>query len=183
VALCKQEVMNQEPRTKNYEQPALGAGFTIIELLVVISIIAILIGFAIPSFLPVKEKARQRKAVITAKHLELAYSEYFSQFQKWPGSDGDVKGSLLSELTGSAGICFFEIGTNTENTFYDPYGSPDQGGGFYRVAFDNNFDNKVTPGEGAPGNLTISKSVIVWDLHTYTNSRDEVITITNKSWE
>ena len=173
-------MMNNERRTINDEHATPRAAFTIIELLIVISIIAILIGFAMPSFLGTKDTARRRQAVITAKHLELAFSEYYNQFQHWPESGSEqkqVRGDLLSALTGTAGICFFEIGTNTETTFTDPWG------GCYQVSFDANFDNKVTPLEGAPSGITVSKSVIVWSFWIYTNRDDVVIVVTNKSWE
>ena len=157
---------------------ALGASFTIIELLVVVSILAILIGFALPSFLSSKDTAGRRKAVITAKNLELACNEYCNQLQEWPGSGAakqDVDGNLLDKLIGnnSDNISFFEIGTNTVNTFTDPWGNP------FQVKFDHDFDNKVT---GPDGSTVISKSVIVWAEYTYTN-RGQVITVTNKSWE
>ena len=156
---------------------ALGAAFTIIELLVVVSILAILIGFALPSFLSSKNTAGRRKAVITAKNLELAFNEYCNQFQKWPnnGVGGFVNDpGILSALTGADGICFFEIGTNTAATFKGPWGN-----NFFQVAFDANFDNKVTPGEGAPGGATISKSVIVWLVAADSSG----VINTNKSWE
>ncbi|NLB60217.1 MAG: type II secretion system protein [Lentisphaerae bacterium] len=152
------------------------AGFTLIELLVVISIIAILLGFALPSFLPVKDTARQRKAVITAKHLELAFNEYCNQLQEWPESgaaEKTVRGSLLNKLVNTTvdgeNFCFFEIGTNTVENFTDPWGN------YFRVKFDDNFDGKVDLPDGA----TISKSVIVWTVAT--NAAGQVIT--NKSWE
>lgn len=148
--------------------------FTIVELLIVMSIIAILIGFALPSYLGTKDTARRRQAVVTAKHLELAFNEYYSQFQHWPESGAEskpVRGTLLGALTSTAGICFFDIGTNTTaaDTFKDPWG------GYYQVRFDDNFDNKVTIPDGAD----IAKSVIVWSVAT--NSSGQIFT--NRSWE
>lgn len=154
------------------EEPAAPrAAFTIIELLIVISIIAILIGFALPSYLGTKDTARRRQAIITAKHLELAFNEYYNQNQSWPPKDsGDlVKGSVLSALTSYNGVVYFDIGTNTKDTFKDPWG------GYYQVVFDIDFDNKVTTPDGA----SIAKSVIVWSVAS--NAAGQVIT--NKSWE
>ncbi|MBU4247831.1 MAG: prepilin-type N-terminal cleavage/methylation domain-containing protein [Verrucomicrobia bacterium] len=165
----------ESPRRANEEPAAPRAAFTIIELLIVISIIAILIGFALPSFLGTKDTARRRQAVVTAKHLELAFSEYCNQNQFWPngGVGGDVKGDILKALTGYNGVVYFEIGTNTADTFKDPWG------GYYKVSFDANFDNKVTPAEGAPPGITVSKSVIVWSVATSASG----LVVTNKSWE
>lgn len=145
------------------------SAFTIIELLVVISIIAILIGFALPSFLPTKDIAKQRHAIITAKHLALACNEYCNQNQSWPGKDGNIN-QCLEKLIGNnpQKVAFFEIGTNTVDNFRDPWGNR------YQVAFDDDFDNKIEH-EGK----TIYKSVIVWSVAT--NVAGQVIT--NKSWE
>ncbi len=151
-------------------------GFTVIELLVVICIIAILVGFALPAYQNVRERANQRKAVVTAKHIELACSEFFNQKQRWPGggAGGEVRGDLLVELLGGPGqTAFLDIGTNTKDTFKDPWGQD-----FYEVRFDVDFDNVVT----GPGGEEIHKSVIVWNLHSYTN-RGQLVTVTNKSWE
>ena len=156
------------------------AAFTILELLIVICLIAILVGFALPSYLAVKEKALRRKAVITAKHLEVAFNEYYNLNQGWPSKGSGpyaVKGDVLGALaTGCNGIVYFEIGTNTVETFKDPWCE-----NYYQVAFDENFDNQVTPAEGAPG-LTLRKSVIVWSVHTNRNVTPPEV-VTNKSWE
>lgn len=154
----------------------LGAGgFTILELLIVVAIISILIGFAFPSYLSIREVAKRKKAVVTCKHLELAFNEYYNQNQSWPngGAGGEVKGTILGALTGYQGVAYFEIGTNDVNSFKDPWGQD-----YYRVAFDHDFDNTVT----GPGGEAIQKSVIVWNRHSFTN-RGVPTAITNKSWE
>jgi len=151
-------------------------GFTILELLVVVSIIAILIGFAMPSYLSIREVAKQRKAVVTTKHLELAFNEYYNQNQSWPTSDSgtEVRSALLRTLIGEGGgVAYFEIGTNDVNSFKDPWGQA-----YYEVAFDADFNNTVT----GPGGEDIQKSVIVWNIHSYIK-RGVPTAITNKSWE
>jgi len=166
-------------RQANLLKAAPGAAFTILELLIVVCIIAILIGFALPAYLSTKEKALRRKAVVTAKHLELAFNEYYNQNQGWPphAAGGDlVKGAVLGALTGYNGVTYFELGTNSTDTFMDPWNA-----NYYQVAFDDNFDNQVTLAEGAPG-VVIRKSVIVWNVHTNLN-RSPPLVITNKSWE
>jgi prepilin-type N-terminal cleavage/methylation domain-containing protein len=149
--------------------------FTILELLVVICIIAILLALTIPSFLRVGETGKRHKAVETAKGLELAFNAYYHQNSGWPSNGGgaeEVRGALLNAIAP-----IYELGTNTVETFKDPWGVH-----YYLVAFDQNFDNEITPAEGAPGGLTIRKSVIVWNLRDYTNF-GQAIVVTNKSWE
>lgn len=47
-------------------------GFTLVELMLVVSIILILMGFLIPKFSSYQEKAKITKAVTTAKQIETA---------------------------------------------------------------------------------------------------------------
>jgi type II secretory pathway pseudopilin PulG len=144
-------------------------------LLVVICIMAILIGVPIPLFMRAVETSKQRRAMATAKGLELAYNEYYRQNSIWPSNGGgaeEVRGALLNAIAP-----IYELGTNTAETFKDPWGAH-----YYLVAFDQNFDNEITPAEGAPGGLTIKKSVIVWNLRDYTNF-GQAIVVTNKSWD
>lgn len=138
-------------------QSKAGSGFTLIELLVVICVIAILLGIMMPVYWGHTERARERKAIVTAKHLELAFNEYNRQNQRWPGGGGadkDVKDAILTDLIGNGEIktCYFEIGTNDVDHFFDPWGN------YFKVTFDDDYNNEVA----APDAATIHKSVIVW---------------------
>jgi prepilin-type N-terminal cleavage/methylation domain-containing protein len=151
------------------------SAFTIIELLVVIGIIGLLLAIAIAAFRNVTETANRHKAVLTAKDLECAFNAYYQHNSSWPSNNGgaeEVRGAILNAI-----VSLFELKTNTVETFKDPWGAH-----YYLVAFDQNFDNEITPAEGAPGGLTIKKSVIVWNLRDYTNF-GQAIVVTNKSWD
>ena len=61
-------------------------GFTLIELIVVISIILVFAGFLIPKFAGYQVKAKETKAINTAKQIQNAamssYSEMDGKFEK-----------------------------------------------------------------------------------------------------
>ena len=73
-------------------------GFTLIELMVVITIILIMLGFLIPKLYGYQQKAKQTKAINTAKQIQTAamasYSDCNQEFDTT-----DVK-NTIGELTG-----------------------------------------------------------------------------------
>lgn len=75
-------------------------GFTIIELMLVVSIIMVLMGFLVPKFSAYEEKAKITKAINTAKQIETAamasYGDNEGRFDK-----EDVKSNI--DLLTSAG--------------------------------------------------------------------------------
>jgi prepilin-type N-terminal cleavage/methylation domain-containing protein len=78
-------------------QPSLRprSGFTLIELLVVISIIAILAGLLLPALAAAKRQAQVRMCKLDIKNLELAISQYESDYSRLPA----VTTNPVSDLT------------------------------------------------------------------------------------
>jgi prepilin-type N-terminal cleavage/methylation domain-containing protein len=68
------------------------AAFTLVELLVVISIIAILAGLLLPTLAAVKRKAQVNSARMDIKNLELAISQYESDYSRLPANTGTPPG-------------------------------------------------------------------------------------------
>jgi prepilin-type N-terminal cleavage/methylation domain-containing protein len=66
------------------------AGFTLIELIVVIGVIAILIAILFPAVSGMRERARAREAEVTQKALENAIRAYRAEYGCWPGPNPDV---------------------------------------------------------------------------------------------
>jgi len=64
-------------------------GFTIVELLMVIGVIAVLMGLVTSAALESIRASRQRKAEALCKLVEAGFSNYYAQYDKWPGSIGD----------------------------------------------------------------------------------------------
>lgn len=70
-------------------------GFTLVELLVVITIIGILIALLLPAVQSVREAARQTKCRNRIRQIALACQNYESMFRDLPGYSGEVPPFLV----------------------------------------------------------------------------------------
>ena len=155
--------------------------FTLVELLVVISIIAILAGLVMPMFYSAKERAREAKAKIEVKALETAFKSYLDTYKVWPGSivegddyevnDDDIK--LFSMLSGRSdagslnpqNIPFYEFESYAnypdQTTAYDPWSNPSDSSSLkcYMVMFDKDYDNVISV-----GGKEVNRCVAVWSF-------------------
>ena len=90
-------------------------GFTIIELLVVISVIAILVGVALPRFKGMQEEANKGKAKAELKTLQTAVESFYinQNPQEYPESTSTLFGSYLTSASPSI----------VASALYDPFSS------------------------------------------------------------
>ena len=65
-------------------------GFTLIELMIVIAILAILAAIAIPEYIHFRQKAEVAEALSIAKELKQKIGLYYANELKFPGSNGDI---------------------------------------------------------------------------------------------
>jgi len=73
----------------NYDVPLsvskrLSGGFTLIELMIVVSIIAILVALAVPAYQEYNIRTKITECMIGAAPAKLAVSEYMSTVGSWP---------------------------------------------------------------------------------------------------
>ena len=166
--------------------------FTLVELLVAISIIALLLGIIVPSYFSIREKAKYTKAKVTVKNLETAFKAYLDNYRVWPAalSDGnphEIKDDIYLILRGENPlnankdkIAFYEFETtNSTAGALDPFADsttpPIQAN--YRVQVDENYDNKIIV-----GGQELYRTVIVWSIGT--NRVDDGGTLDDvKSWD
>ncbi|WP_424245062.1 prepilin-type N-terminal cleavage/methylation domain-containing protein [Elusimicrobium posterum] len=59
-------------------------GFTLIELMVVVLIIAVLAGIAVPQYTSSIEKARATEAIVNAKAIQDSFNRYYAQRERYP---------------------------------------------------------------------------------------------------
>lgn len=112
-------------------------GFTLVEMLVVISIIALLTGFMVTGINAARKRAKIAKAEAEASELTKAWKSYWQVYIKWPSSFANTQVSmdaanmkiLQGEDTGNnpQGLKFSNVAT--DGAFTDPWGTP------YRVDF------------------------------------------------
>lgn len=67
-------------------------GFTLLELLIVISVIAVLVGLLLPAFGRVREGAREKRADVEARVIEQAIGAYRLRTGRYPAPVGDLRG-------------------------------------------------------------------------------------------
>jgi len=60
------------------------AGFTLVELMIVMGVIAILVAMLFTVIIGAKEKARKKQALTEAHNIVLAIKGYRMEFDKWP---------------------------------------------------------------------------------------------------
>jgi len=70
---------------------AAAAGFTLLELLIVIALMIVLAGLMIPAFYKVQNEGRKKQAQIEGKVIESAIQAYRLQMRKLPAPDGDLR--------------------------------------------------------------------------------------------
>jgi type IV pilus assembly protein PilA len=87
------------------------AGFTLIELMIVIAILGILAAIAIPAYQDYSVRAKVSEAINVASPAKLAVAEYLSAEGEWPTNRtaagvADVDSKYVDELTiiGATGI-------------------------------------------------------------------------------
>jgi prepilin-type N-terminal cleavage/methylation domain-containing protein len=86
-------------------------GFTLIELLIVMAVISILIGIAIPSFRGMQNEARRTRAQGECRTIQTAIESYFMDHNIYPAE------------TNYQSILIANVPRVMPNALYDPFGA------------------------------------------------------------
>jgi type IV pilus assembly protein PilA len=149
-------------------------GFTLIELMVVVLIIAILLAIAIPTFLGAQNKAKDRSAQSSLRNAVTAAKTIYADSQTYTGIDttamGSIEPSLTYKATGvvSTGPKDVSINPSTATVFYaaaksatgscfyirDDVASTTQGGTYFTTAVGTD----ACTGTGAAGTAATWKN-------------------------
>jgi general secretion pathway protein G len=70
------------------------AGFTLVEILIVLALIAVIVGFAAPRIIGSAEKAKFRQAEIQVKNLKKTIELYWIENNAYPDSLEDIADTL-----------------------------------------------------------------------------------------
>jgi prepilin-type N-terminal cleavage/methylation domain-containing protein len=172
-------------------------GFTLVELLVVITIIAVLAGAAAPMAMSAIQKAKKMRALNTCMGIASAVNSFYTEYGAMPrdGMESDTEVNTKTDLD------FLKVllGTETESTLLNTRaikflnveegkgnkdglmyvsgsagqitGLYDPWGGPYLVMLDGDYDEeiKVTPSGGTKTTTLHGRRVAVW-----TNGADGV---------
>ena len=159
------------------------SGFTLIELMVVIGIIAILVAMTVPVVGRAIDSARRGQASTEVKGIEAALLQYYNEYGRFPhgndpggsdyrygeGGNADNRNlmNVLRAVDNTAGnpghsanprrIVFLEIpdrSLSPQGDYIDPWGEQ------YNVLVDTSFDGDITI--GGPYPLIENRRVAVW---------------------
>ena len=174
--------MSHPSRAVDFRKRKVSMGFTLVELLVVISIIGLLVGLLAAGIPLAIEKGMTAKAKGEASAIVAAIKAYKQEYGRFPGdpsianrlfssnSSPDTINALIKVLSGDAtatldggianpkGVRFFE-GAKVNETIT----MPDPWGGQYLVLVDSTETGSVTyTNAGTPVNLRISVLAICY---------------------
>jgi len=169
-------------------------GFTLMELLIVIAMIALLIGIGYPTFISILEKARKTQAANEEQQIVAAVNGFYTDYGKYPlvtadtiiagsttPSNADLFYSLRAVALGAnapvngipavnpRAIVFIQppiSKTGTKGGINTTTGIwYDPFGSPYNVMIDGSYDNQLTnPYTDAPSGTTLYLGVIVWSF-------------------
>lgn len=108
-----------------------GDGFTLIELIVVVMILSVLVGIALPNYSKSVRKAREQDALIQLRALYMANKNYFYQENKFLDTGGStrdksfVNTGLGINLMGSGVVYTYASSSATTYNAYATWDDPD----------------------------------------------------------
>lgn len=110
--------MDRRPRRRRFQ-----AGFTLIEIMVVILILGLLATIVVQSLKGATDKAKRTKAEADVSEIKTALDRYYLDNGYYPTSDQGLT-ALVSAPTGGRQPANYEQGGYIEKVPLDPWGTP-----------------------------------------------------------
>lgn len=168
------------------------SGFTLVEILVVVSIIGLLAGLSIPAVGGAMNAARKAKVSAMANQVRIAITQFNTEYGYFPTNGlsqgrGTTSQTLALVLTGASSatndnprqISFLEVppdftvsGNISNSGIVTPRGFYKSGQSNLNVSVDHDYNGEVTVVDGT-AQSTIRASVAVW----FTDPKDSRKTI------
>jgi len=149
-----------------------GRAFTLVELLVVISIIGLLAGLAVPAINGALKTAKKSEVSAMAHSIRTAILAWNSEYGTWPGTGSSftTDAAFVTQMTTAAGnprgIIFLEIPSkflDNQSNLVTPTGYLQGSRPRFSVAVDTGNSGSVTATNGTPGTATnLITAVAVW---------------------
>jgi prepilin-type N-terminal cleavage/methylation domain-containing protein len=133
-------------RIRSYQRAG-SAGFSLMEILVVLVVISILVGLLFPALMRARERARINRAMSEVRELQKAWHGYYMTYGEFPSGGTAMMDTSLTQLL--AGV---DVGGDNPNqiAFMDfsekalADGFKDPWGRLYEVQFDTTSDTTET---------------------------------------
>jgi prepilin-type N-terminal cleavage/methylation domain-containing protein len=127
-------------------------GFTIIELLIVMAVIAILVGIAVPSFRGIQVQAWKSKASGDTKVLKISLESYYMKNGTFPTDTPETayQAALLSESP-----------SMIEANMYDPFGAAATSVYKYDISDNGKYYIVYSVGSAGNGAASINNSGLI----------------------
>lgn len=167
-------------------------GFTLVELLVVVAIIAILAGILFGVIRVALLRADRAKAQAQIADIVNSIKSFYAEYSLWPCPDNGTPDKtyssdqykVLNMLRGAdktinaRGVVFLEVPPDAlqTNTYLDPWGNP------YVIALDTDFDNRcrlTSTGQGSPSGVLTGRQIAVWSWGPQPGDSNQLI----RSWQ
>ena len=123
-------------------------GFTLIELMIVVAIIAIIAAIAIPNLLSARLNANETSTIATLRNISSAQAQFQTMAKADEDFDGMGEFGVFQELSGAIAVRFGTMGTLNPPVLSAAFRNPNAAGEVSKAGY---FFKMVLPGAGGIG--------------------------------